>query len=99
MYDLKHLQELLELIEDPKNRNCFKGLLNACEFAKFLAGYLYNNGAIGDNEKLNLLTRIDEARTKVINARKRDVKKMINDMQILGTVGSLVDFIYGELLG
>ena len=100
MYDLKHMQELLELIEDPKNRNCFKSMLKTCELAEFLAGYLYNNGAIGDNEKLNISTRIEEARKKAINEHKLLLKRMIDEnIIIVDTIGSLIDLIYVNIFG
>lgn len=99
MYDVKHMQELLEILEDPKNRKCFKSLLKTCELAEFLSGYLYHNGAIGENEKLNILTRISEAKNKVIAEHKRDVKKTINSMQIVRTLGEFIDLIYLEIFG
>ncbi|MBQ8427178.1 MAG: hypothetical protein IJX16_05420, partial [Clostridia bacterium] len=96
----KHMQELLEIIEEPKNRNCFKSLLKTCELAEFLAGYLYHNGAIGENEKLNLLTRISDARKKVINEHKQFIKRMISEnLLIVSSLGSLIDLIYVELFG
>lgn len=99
MYDLNHLQNLIEIIEEPENRACFKSMLKSCELAEFITVILYNNGAIGENEKLNLLTRISTAKTKAIDAHKQAIKKTVNGWQIVGTLDSFIDFIYKDIFG
>ncbi len=99
MYDVKHLNELMEIIESPKNCACFKAMLKTCETTEFLTIILYNNGAIGENEKLELINRINTVKRKAILEHKQAIKNSINECQVFGTLGSFIDFIYDDIFG
>ena len=100
MFDEKHLQNLIEIIEEPRNYLAgFKSVMYTCTLAEVAVIILWDSGAIGDNEKLAYSSRIKDARAKAIEKHKQHVIKHFKNTTTEHTVESFVETIYGEILG
>ena len=101
MIDIKTLNNYLEIIEEPENlkSNYFKSIYKTCHLAEFAMVELWENGAIGDNERTNIEERISKAKKNIIDKHKIAVKNVlcVNDIELRQTLELLVDLIYREL--
>lgn len=88
MFDVKHLGNLIEIIEEPKNikgGSLYRALLKTCTVAEVMVLALYDSGELGDNEKLNLSERIEKAKEDIIETYKKEIRKILSVMTFRDT--------------
>lgn len=93
MFDVKHLGNLIEIIEEPKNihgQALFKSLLKTCTVAEVMVLALWESGELGDNERLNLSDRIEKAKENIIKKNKESIKKTLSAISF-GDTETLID--------
>lgn len=93
MFDVKHLRNLIEILEEPKNiygRAVYKSLIKTCTIAEVMVLALWEGGELGDNERLNLSERIEKAKENIIKKNKECIKKTLSAISF-GDTETLID--------